>query len=152
MKSRQTVLLGIGLGIGIAIVLLLVFFAGIYIGGSKTGAFPFWERRHIFPGGFVPGRFGHGVIGTIDSIGNNTFIVKDRSGALKTVLVDNQTRIRRNGSTIKSADLKKDEQVIVIGEPQEQEGAIKARVVRVITGSPKETSGSGIPYMFPRFR
>lgn len=143
MKNRKTVLAGISIGIGIAIVLILVFFAGLYIGNKKGGAFPFWERRYTNPSGFVPGRFGHGVIGIIDSVGNKTFIVKDRSGALKTVLIDDQTVLRRDGSSIKFSDLKKDEQVIVIGQPQEQEGAIKATVVRVITGT---------PYVFPKFR
>lgn len=152
MKNKQTVLLGVGIGIGAAIVLLLVFFSGIYIGSKRAGLFPFWERRHIYQNGFLPNRFGHGAAGTIDSIGENTFVVKDRSGALKTILVDEKTILRRDRSEIKFSDLKKDEQVIVIGEPQEQEGAIKAKVIRVITEFTKDATGSGTPYMFPRFR
>ncbi|MBI5465141.1 hypothetical protein HY946_00850 [Candidatus Gottesmanbacteria bacterium] len=132
MKNKQTVLLGISIGIGLAVVLLFVFFTGFYIGSKKAGVFPFWERRFVTPSGFVPSRFGHGVAGTIDSIGENTIIVKERSGALKTVLVDEETVLRKNGSSINFSDLKKDEQVIIIGEPQEKEGAIKAKVIRVI--------------------
>lgn len=132
MKGRQTVLLGIGIGVGVAVVLLLVFFGGIYIGSKRPDAFPFWERRRPPPFGFVHGRFEHGAAGMIDSVGDDTFIVKDRSGVLKTVIVDNQTLFRENRSPIKFSDLKKDEQVIVLGDPQEKEGAIKARVVRII--------------------
>lgn len=162
MKKRQTVLFGLGIGIGVAIVLLLIFFAGIHIGSKRAGLFPFWERRHIYQNGFVPNRFGHGVVGTIDSMGENTFIVKDRSGKFVTILVDEKTILRCDRSEIKFSDLKKDEQVIVIGEPQEQEGAVKAMAVRIITefAKPgdlpipltKDASGSVIPYMFPKFR
>lgn len=133
MKDRQTILLGIGIGIGIAIILLLVFFAGIHVGSKRAGLFPFWERRYHTAGDFVPGKFGHGTIGTIDSIGNNTIVVKDRTGALKTVLIDDKTIFRHNGSVMQFTDLKKDDQVIVIGEPQDTEGAIKAKVIRIIT-------------------
>ncbi|MDP3726738.1 MAG: hypothetical protein Q8Q96_00290 [bacterium] len=146
MKKKQTFFFGLGIGAGIAIVLLLVFFAGIYIGSRKAGIFPFWERRFSLPHGYFPGRFGHGVIGIIDSLGEKTFIVEDRSGALKTVLVGGETLLRRDGSSITFSDLRKDEQVIVIGEPQEQEGAIKAKVVRVITNFRKDASRSGREY------
>lgn len=146
MKKKETVLFGLGIGAGIAIVLLLVFLAGIYIGSRKSGMFPFWERRHVYQNGFIPQRFGHGVVGTIDSVGKDTFVVKDRSGALKTILVDKKTILRRDHSEIKFADLKKEEQVIVIGEPQEQEGAIKAKVVRVITNFRKDAKSSGREY------
>ncbi|OGH22238.1 MAG: hypothetical protein A3D75_02370 [Candidatus Levybacteria bacterium RIFCSPHIGHO2_02_FULL_37_18] len=152
MKNKQTVLLGLGIGIGAAIVLLLVFFSGVYIGSKRAGLFPFWERRHIYQNGFVPNRFGHGTVGTIDTVGENTFVVKDRSGALKTILVDEKTILRRDRAEIKFSDLKKDEQVIVIGEPQEQEGAIKAKAVRVITEFIKDATRSATPNMFPKFR
>lgn len=152
MKNKQTVLLGLGIGIGAALILLLVFFTGMYIGNKKAGAFPFWERRYSFPHDFVSGKFGHGVVGIIDSLGENSFIVKDRSGELKTILVDDQTIIRRNRSPIKFSDLKKEDKIIVIGEPQEQEGAIKARVIRVMSDFVKDASGSATPYLFPKFR
>jgi len=152
MKSKQTVFLGVGIGIGAALVLLLVFFVGIYFGSKKAGLFPFWERRHVYQNGFIPHRFGHGAVGTIDTIGENTFVVKDRSGALKTILVDEQTILRRDRTEIKFSDLKKDEQVIVIGEPEEQEGAIKAREIRVMAKFIKDATESGTPGTFPRFK
>lgn len=147
MKNRQPILFGIGVGIGIAIVLLLVFFAGIHVGSNRAGIFPFWERRYHTAGDFISGKFGHGTIGTIDSIGNNTLVVKDRSEALKTVFIDDKTILRHDGSPIKFSDLKKDEKVIIVGEPQEQEGAIKARVIRIITEFEKRATKSSVPYL-----
>lgn len=132
MKKRQTILFGVGIGIGAATVLLSVFFSGIYVGSKRAGLFPFWERRHVYQSGFVSQRFGHGTVGIIDSVGENTFVVKDRPGQFVTILVDEKTILRRDHSEIKFGELKKDERVIIIGEPQEQEGAIKARVIRVI--------------------
>ncbi|MDO8461091.1 MAG: hypothetical protein Q7S38_01470 [bacterium] len=132
MKDKRTAMLGIILGVGIALMLILVFFVGIYIGSKKANLFPFWERRFSYSG-FVPHRFGHGTSGTIDSIGKNTLVVKDRSGALKTILIDDHTLLRRDRSQIKFSDLKKGDLAIVIGEPKEDEGAIEATVVRVVT-------------------
>jgi len=131
MKNKQTVLFGLGIGAGLAIVFILIFFAGIYIGSKRAGLFPFWERRHVCQDGFITNRLGHGAAGIIDSIGQNSLIVKDRSGTLKTILVDEKTILRRDHSEIKFSGLKKDDQIIIIGEPQEQEGAIRARIIRV---------------------
>lgn len=131
MKNKQTVLFGLGVGVGIALVLLLVFFAGVRVGSRREVTFPFWERRHPIEGGFVHGNFGHGVVGSVDSIGDNTFIVKDRMGGLKTILVNDKTQLRSDGSAIKFTDLKKDDRVIILGDPKPEEGAIVARVVRV---------------------
>lgn len=131
MKNRQSLLFGLSIGAGIALIMILVFFAGIYFGGKRAGLFPFWEKRFVYQNGFATHRFGHGAVGTIDSIGENTLVVKDRSGALKTILVDEKTILRRDHREIKFEELKKDEKAIVIGEPQEQEGAIKARIIRI---------------------
>ncbi len=138
MKNRGKVLFGLGVGVGVAIILILVFLAGVYFGSCNRNnifpsSFPFWERRMHMPNGFVPDKFGHGVVGSIDSLGDNTFVVKDRSGGLKTILVDDKTQLRQDGLAIKFTDLKKDDKVIILGEPKEEEGAISARIVRVLT-------------------
>lgn len=143
MKNRRTVILGLSIGIGATIVLLLVFFVGIYVGTKKSNAFPFWERRHMPSNGYVPRDPGHGAVGIIDSIGNNTLVVKDRTGAFKTVLVDDKTTLRRNHTEISFSNLKKDDQVVIIGESQQEEGAIKAVVIRVITDYGNDASKSG---------
>lgn len=143
MKNRKTILVGILVGAVLTVLIILVFVAGLHIGSRRAGALPFWERRYGFPQhGFVGGKFGHGTNGVIDSLGNNSLVVKERSGALITVLVDDKTTLRRDGSSIKFADLKGAEQVIVIGEPQKTEGAILAKVVRVFS-SPAQATESG---------
>lgn len=143
MKNKRIVILGLSMGVGATIILLLVFFTGLYIGSRKPNIFPFWERRHMQSNGFVPHDPGRGAVGVIDSIGNNTLVVKDRAGAFKTVLIDDKTTLRRNHTEIVFSDLKKDDQVIVVGESQQQESAIKAVVIRVITGFENDASKSG---------
>ena len=140
MNKRQTVLQGIGIGIGIALIILAVFGAGFVFGTRHK--LPFMDRRGMFWPGFVHNRFGHGVFGTIDSLGSNTFIVRDPSGGLKTVLVVNETLFRSDSSSIKFSDLRKNDRVIVLGEPEEKEGAVKAKVVRVISTNEASRSGN----------
>lgn len=147
MKNRQTILLSIVLGIFIAVILLLVFFVGIHVGSNRDRFFPFWDNRGHKSGGFLHKRFGHGVIGVIDTIGNNTLVVKDRIDELKTILIDEQTLIKRDRSVIKFSNLKKDEKIIVLGEPQEKEGTIKAKVIRVISDFEKSSTKSSDIYL-----
>ncbi len=142
MKNQRTIFLGIFMGVFIAAVLLLVFFVGIQIGRSKNRLFPFLENRSHESSGFLHKRYGHGVIGVIDTIGNNTLVVKDYLGELKTILIDEQTLIKIDKSVIKFSNLKKDEKVIILGEPQEKEGTIKAKVIRVIADSDKNSTKS----------
>lgn len=147
MKNRQTIFSSIVLGIFIAAILLLVFFVGIHIGSRKDRIFPFWERRNHMSGSFMHSRFGHGAIGVIDLIGINMLVVKDRYSELKTILIDEQTLIKRGRTVIKFSNLKKDEKIIVLGEPQEKEGTIKAKVIRVITDFEKSSTKSSDFYL-----
>lgn len=127
IKNRRTILLGFGIGALATIVALMLFFAGLTLGERHFGVFA--DRR--FTGGFAL-RYGHGAVGTIDSLGNNTIVIKERSGEMETVLVDNNTVIRKGNSAIKFSDLKKNDQIIIIGQPESQEEAVKARIIRVI--------------------
>lgn len=129
VKKRQ-MLLGLGIGVVAGAILLLVFLAGIFVGRRESG-FLFFGRMHNFAGSVVS-RYGHGAIGTVDSIGNDAFVIKTRSEELETVLVDSKTVFRKNNSSAKFSDLKKSEEVIVVGDPQEQEEAVQARFVRII--------------------
>lgn len=131
MKDKRNILIGVGIGVILAAVMLVVFFLGLFVGRRENRFLPYFGGPHMSKD-FIPRNFGHGAIGTIESLGENTLVVRDRTGALKTVLIDNQTQIRRGHTGINFSDLKKDEQVIVLGDPEEKEGAIKARVIRVI--------------------
>lgn len=134
MEKRRDILVGLFAGAVVALIILVIFFAGVFIGRTqqRKGFWPFWERRYIHRDFISRKLDGHGVIGVIDSLGTDTLVVKDRTGALKTVLVDNETKIRRGRIPIKFSDLKLKEHVMVLGEPQEEEGAIKARIIRVL--------------------
>ena len=142
MKDKRNILIGIGIGAVLAAVILIVFLFGMFIGRRENRFLPSFGGRHMSRD-FIPKNFGHGAIGTIESLGENTLVVRDRSGALKTVLVDNQTQIRRGHTSINFSELAKDEQVIVLGDPEEKEGAIKARLIRVMGSFDKEATRSG---------
>lgn len=143
MKNRSRLLIGLITGVILALIVVGVFFIGVMVGAKRENRlFPFWEKRNIFHD-YVPNKLdGHGVAGVVDSIGSNTLVVKDRTGALKTILVDNETKIRRNRLSTSFSDLKVDENVIVLGNPEEKEGAIKAKIIRVIDGFIKESTSS----------
>lgn len=120
---------GLTIGVFSVILLFVVFLTGIFVGRRESGFF-FLGRMHMQ--GTLSGRYGHGAIGTIDSLGKNTIVLKERSGELETVLIDNNTVLRKNDSNAKFSDLKKSDEVIVIGEPQEREEAVRARFIRII--------------------
>lgn len=143
MKDKQNILLGIAIGAVLALVLLTAFFLGVFIGRRENRFLPYFGGRHISQD-FLPRNFGHGAMGIIESLGENILIVHDRTGALRTVLVDNQTQIRRGHISINFSQLKTGEQIIVLGEPEEKEGAIKAKLIRVMGSFDKEATSSGM--------
>lgn len=139
--------MGVSIGALLAAVILTVFFSGVFIGRHESRFFPHFGRRLMDQDSF-PRNFGHGAIGTIETLGKNTLVVRDRTGALKTILVDNKTQIRQEHRNINFSDLKKNEQVIILGEPEEKEGAIKARLIRIMGMFDKEATHSG-SLLFP---
>ncbi len=140
MKERKTIVFGLSIGVGIATLFILAFFVGIYLRNKNTSFFPFWERRYGHEN-HIRHKFGHGIVGNIESIDSVKFTVKNRFGEQKNILVDDKTIIKHEGSVIKFSDLKKDDRVIVIGESAD--GVIKARMVRLISDFVKDASTSG---------
>lgn len=59
-----------------------------------------------------------------------TLIVKGQDNMEKTVLVTNLTMINKNRTVFKSADLKVDDKITIIGAPNEL-GQIEARLIRI---------------------
>lgn len=130
--SRKDMINGLLSGILIAAVLIITFFIGFWVGRNDEAFLPHFPGNGQ-PPEFIGRRFnGHGVLGTIDSLGNNTLVVKDRRSDLQTVLTDQNTQVRRGTKVIKFSDLKKRETVIVLGNPNSTEKAIKADIIRVI--------------------
>lgn len=134
-KSKENFYQGLILGGGIVIIVLLAFFFGFKM-GRKNYDCRYPPIFHPFikspKQGFLPKKFrGHGLIGVVDSVSKESFIVKTRWGELVTVLVDKNTKYKVGGRNGSFFDVKKGKTVIVIGEPQEEEFALKASLVRV---------------------
>ncbi len=134
--NNQKFYSGVLLGVGIVLLILMAFFLGLKM-GRKEFYYRYPPMFHPFfrknGKGFVPPKFrGHGLVGTIDSVGKESFVVKNRWGELVTVLVNKNTRYYLNGQTGKFSDVKKDKLVTVVGYPKEDEIAIRAIVVRIL--------------------
>ena len=88
------------------LVVLAIIFA--FILGVKFGRREFSYRYPPFmhpmmrppKEGFVPRRFyGHGLVGGVDSVGKESFVVKNRWGELVTILVDKNTQYKVDGKS-----------------------------------------------------
>jgi hypothetical protein len=132
--------------IGCFIVLLLVFKLGMFVGGVKArfsyrwaenyhknfagpkgGFFGDWRQPPPFPGDFIES---HGIFGSIIKIDGNTIIVKGKDNVEKTILVSEKTTITARRELLKVSDLKVDDQIVIIGAPNEQ-GQIEAKLIRL---------------------
>jgi hypothetical protein len=120
------------------LVVLAIIFA--FILGVKFGRQEFSYRYPPFlhpmmkipKEGFVPRRFWrHGLIGIVDSVGKESFVIKSRWGELLTVLVDKNTYYKVDGKTGSFSDIKKGKTVMVLGEPKEKELSVKAEIIRI---------------------
>ena len=145
---KKDVLRRVIVGLAGFVVILLVFGAGVEVGtmkarysyrwaenyhqnfaGPKDGFFSEWRN---FPRGeFINP---HGVFGSIIKIDGNIVITKSKDDVEKTVLVSENTLIQKGRETIKSSDLNVEENIIVIGSPNEQ-GQIEAKLIRVMPDS-----------------
>lgn len=128
------------------IVFLLIFQAGMIIGHRKASFSCRWEENYMknfggpfgkLKGHFLPGpgdrgfiRAG-GVSGQIIKIEGQAITVKDRDGIEKIVIVNDKTEIKKFRDAIKLQDLKTDDLIVVIGEPNSG-GQIEARLIRVM--------------------
>lgn len=124
------------------IVLLSVLAAGMFIGFKKAGHSYSWGENYYqnfggpsrgFPGDFAGKDFmgGHGVDGQIIKIDGSTLLIEGRDNVEKIVLIKEDTLIRRLRETIKLSDLKVDEQIVVIGQPNDV-GQVEAKLIRVL--------------------
>jgi len=120
------------------LVVLAIIFA--FILGVKFGRQEFSYRYPPFmhpmmkppKEGFIPPHFrGHGLVGIVDSVGKESFVVKSRWGELLTVLVDKNTQYKVDGKTGSFSDIKKGKTVMVLGEPKEEELSVKAEIIRI---------------------
>jgi hypothetical protein len=157
--------------VGSLLVLLAVFGAGVEVGfhkashsfqwgenyhrnfgGPRDGFMGNWGRQDPGGAGFGRGGFGeedymngNGVFGKILKIDGQTLSIQGIDGVEQIVLVSNDTSLRQNRDTIKLADLKADDYIVVIGEPNPS-GQIQAKLIRVMPTPPfDQTPPSGQP-------
>ncbi len=144
---------GILIGLVIAVVVLMIFKAGELVGYRKA-AFSYrlgdnYYRAFEGPGPRTgtPGMMlfserlpgGHGAAGKIISINLPTFVVDGPDGIEKTIVVDDHTAVRRFRDEVDAKDLKTDDFVTVLGEP-DAEGRITAKLIRVMPAPPTMSS------------
>jgi len=130
----------------ILIVLLLGFQLGLMVGFRKASFSYQWGDnyhrnfagpRNGFVGPFDRRDFmdAHGVIGQIAKIDGSTIIIKAHDNLEKIVLVNDKTTINRFRDNIKLSDLRVDDIVVVIGNPNNS-GQIEAQLIRLLPSPP----------------
>ena len=145
---------GIILGIACLIILGFVFSLGVYVGAKRADfSFKWADEYHRNFGGPQSGFFGdfmgmnnnfanpNGSFGQIISINNNILTVKDADGdnTEKTISVNDKTSIVYQRKNIKLSDLKVNENVVVIGSP-DNNGQIQAELIRVLPPPPPQNT------------
>jgi hypothetical protein len=76
----------------------------------------------------------HGLAGTIISAGDNKLVIKDRDNKENTVAVTDKTIIKFGRDNIGFNDLKNDQQVVIMGNP-DNNGIINADLIRVFNNN-----------------
>ena len=72
----------------------------------------------------------YGVTGLILKIEGNVLVIKDKDNTEKTVVVTDKTALRANRENLQISDLKVDDMVVVIGNPNDA-GQIEAKLIRL---------------------
>ncbi|MFH1111946.1 MAG: hypothetical protein V1712_02650 [Patescibacteria group bacterium] len=133
--------------IGAMIILLCIFQIGVMVGARKAGFTYRWgenyHRNFAGPqGGFAPPGLGdrdfieaNGIVGQIIKLDTNSLVIKGRNNVERVVLINEQTTILRFQDTVKYVDLKIDEFIVVIGEPNAA-GQIEAKFIRIMPQPP----------------
>lgn len=128
------------------IIVLIVFKIGTVVGFRMANfSYKWGENYHRNFGGPPGGFFGNlidgnfikpnGVFGQIIKIDGQTLVIKDQENVEKAITVNDNTIIERFRERLKPTDLKVDDNIVVIGEPNNN-GQIEAKFVRVIPPSP----------------
>ncbi len=133
---------GLILGLTIFIVLLLVFKLGAFIGARRANFSCRWSENYQRNfGGPKPGPImglgdrdfipAGGTTGQIIKIDDSILTIKEINNTEKTVLIKEDTAVRKMREEIKASDLKINDFVVIIGEPN-KDGQIEAKLIRVM--------------------
>ena len=144
-KTFQGIILGV---LGFAC-LLVVFKAGTIVGAMKANFSCRWSDNYHknFAGpakgfgeffkGFGDNDFieSNGIFGEVIKNEEGALVVKGRDGVEKIIKISETTEIKSMRDSIKWEDIKINEQVVIIGEPN-NEGQIEAKLIRVMPPMP----------------
>lgn len=86
-------------------------------------------------------RSGHGVAGQIVSVADNLIVVNSPEGQENGVAVTAETIVMRGGDRISASDLESGEKIVVLGKPNEDDGMIKADLIRVLNPAAGPSDG-----------
>ena len=142
--------------VGALIVAGLIFQTGIFVGYYKASfSYQLGDEYHnIFgarrggpgaPAQLMPGFAGaYGASGDILKIDLPKIVIEGQNSVEETIVVSTSTIFRSMRDMIKATDLKVDDFVVVIGQPNGQ-GQIDAKLVRVVPTPPDFGGASSIP-------
>jgi hypothetical protein len=150
--AQSRTLRGIIIGIGLFVVVILIFQAGVFVGYRKADfsyrfgdnySNTFGSGRSGMMNGFPQDMFigGHGAVGKIIRINLPTIVVADQGNVEKVINISDDTVVRRFRDTVKPADLKVDDFIVVLGQPDDK-GQIDAKLIRIM---PSPAIGSAAP-------
>ena len=128
--------------IGGLFIALVIFKAGVIVGFKKARFSYRWaEDYHQNFGGSRKNFFegfsdrdsigGHGVVGKIIAIDDQSLIMEGRDNTEKIVTINFDTTITRRRDTMDVADLALNDTIVVIGTPNDT-GQIEAKFIRVL--------------------
>jgi len=142
--------------VAIFVALFFIFSIGVYVGTEKANSsFKWAEQYHNNfagpAGGFLNNviRGGdefmesNGVFGKIIQVGNNTITVEGRMETERLISISDKTIIKYQNNSIDFSSLKVGDQVIIIGQPNEN-GQIDAALIRIMPDRPEDTTNSSI--------
>jgi len=128
------------------IIFLFIFGLGMVVGIKKAKfSYKWGENYHKNfagpKGGFFNDFAGkdfieaNGVFGQIIKINDSEIIVEGRNKIEKVILAKDDTIIKSFQKTVKLADLKVDDFIVIIGEPNDA-GQIEAKLIRIMPSPP----------------
>lgn len=134
-------------GVGIAIAVLVVFQAGMFVGYRKAAFSYRWgdnyhrafgERGEHMMGGRMMGFFGDrdftnssGAVGKIVKINLPELVIENKDGIEKSILITDDSIVKRFRETVKPEDIKIGDFVVVIGAPNDN-AQVEAKIIRIM--------------------
>lgn len=142
--------------VGGLFVFSIIFQLGVFVGYHKANyAHNFsdsyrknfrGERGESFGGMMRGNNFptAHGAFGTVLTTALPTFIIEDKDGLEKTILISSSTIIKNISGNASSSSITSNSIVMVLGDPTPQ-GQIEAKLIRIMPAS-FGTSTAGVYY------